>query len=461
MSDQNTMKKEYTGGPVVTGVTGATEPRARKVYRCVHRKHAPDWTEARDDGMLEGAAPQASPANDAKPDRMTVLQGEMKAMQNQMDFICRAMGKLLAFDNCKPNVAAEHIEGEEDMLHKAKLPNGTWVTGNSAQQLADRVLEAANCERRRKETPLMENYIQIWFDTYKRPKLRPGTTKTYWTDIKKHIIPFFAGKHLDEIRTEDIQRFYTSKENLSKSTVHHLGIYLHQIFDSAIEDHYIESNPTVSKRLTMSQKVTEREPVSHEHVLQIIKELPKLQPVDKMYLACLLYTGARRGEVLALRWENIDFANNLINIKDAVNYGGKNSNQPMVGPTKSKAGVRTVPMLPGLRSVLAPNRQISGLLFESESGQPLTERTVRCMWTRIGEKVPVIKENDYTAHQFRHAFATSVEASGVDPKTLQVILGHSDIGTTMNRYVHGRVDRVKAVIEQCNTMFEGEEAAKN
>ena len=307
----------------------------------------------------------------------------------------------------------EYIEGSaDDMRYKAQLPNGKWISAESTQQLVDKIMEQTTQPVVRKDIPLLRDYIREWFETYKLPKLRQGTAKNYLNDINKHIIPYFYDLRLDEIDTHQIQQFYTAKAHLAKSTVHHLSIYLNQIFNSAIEDGYIQRNPAQSKRLTMSRKVTVREDVKPEYLQQIIRQLNKLEPLERVMLSILIYTGARRGEMLALQWSDIDFENNLIHISRAVTYSSKDSNTPVIGKTKSDAGVRNVPLLPELKVILAPFRQISGFVVHSANSEtPLSQSAFRRAWERIGKVIPVIAENGYTPHQFRHAFATAANAA--------------------------------------------------
>jgi integrase len=167
--------------------------------------------------------------------------------------------------------------------------------------------------------------------------------------IRKHLVPFFGDMRLDEINTVDVQRFYNQHAHQSRSTVNKLALILHGIFDSAIEDGLCVIDPTRSKRLTYSKKKTFREALSIEDAQDIITNLPKLELKDRLLVALLLFTGIRRGEALGLQWEDIDFDRKLINIRRSVRFAG---NKGYIGPTKSKAGVRLIPLEPQLEEIL-------------------------------------------------------------------------------------------------------------
>ena len=121
---------------------------------------------------------------------------------------------------------------------------------------------------------LFADYAWEWFESYKEPKLRPGTEMNYRLIIRKHLVPFFGDMRLDEINTVDVQRFYNQHAHQSRSTVNKLALIVHGIFDSAIEDGLCIIDPTRSKRLTYSKKKTFREALSIEDAQDIIAKLP-------------------------------------------------------------------------------------------------------------------------------------------------------------------------------------------
>jgi integrase len=281
---------------------------------------------------------------------------------------------------------------------------------------------------------LFADYAWEWFESYKVPKLRPGTEMNYRLIIRKHLVPFFGSMRLDEITTVDVQRFYNQHAHQSRSTVNKLALILHGIFDSAIEDGLCVIDPTRSKRLTYSKKKTVREALSIEDAQDIICNLGKLELKDRLLVALLIFTGIRRGEALGLQWEDIDFNRKLINIRRSVRFAG---NKGYIGPTKSKAGVRPIPLEPQLEEILTALPH-GGKYILGNGEFPITEMTYKRGWERICR---TINMHGATAHVLRHTYIT-MAAAHLDIKTLQTIAGHSDISTTMNRYAHGREDKI-------------------
>ena len=269
----------------------------------------------------------------------------------------------------------------------------------------------------KKPSPLMSEYVNQWFESFKKKKLRPRTQVTYDSLIRTHIKPFFGDKPVGDIDVSTIQQFYDSKNGLSKSTVRQCKILLHQIFNAAIEDNLIDHNPTESVRLTYSGRVTERQALTQLEIKDVIRQMVRLKGSDHRLLAIMIYTGVRRGEACGLRWEDIDFDSNMIHIKRAVSFV---ANQPLVGQTKSKAGIRDIPLLPELKAILEPYRREKGYLV-GRGEEPVTERAYICAFNRIIKKMDL---HGATAHIFRHTFLT-MAMDVVDLKTLQTIAGHS------------------------------------
>lgn len=160
-------------------------------------------------------------------------------------------------------------------------------------------------------------------------------------------------------------------------------------------------------------------------------------------MALLIFTGIRRGEALGLQWADIDFERKLISIKRSVRFVG---NKGYIGPTKSSAGVRLIPLSPQLEEVLAQVDH-GGKYLLGNGEFPITEMTYKRGWERICRTIDM---HGATAHVLRHTYIT-MAAAHLDVKTLQTIAGHADISTTMNRYAHGREDR----IIQANALLAG------
>ena len=319
------------------------------------------------------------------------------------------------------------------------------ITINGIEIPVPQELIAAMLMGQQKEAPLFADYARQWFERYKRPKLREKTNLLYEGFLENHLIPFFGQKQVGAITSEEIQCFYDAKADLSHSTTRQMKVVLHQILDSAIEDGYRQDNPTESKRHVLPAKVTTRNALTADEIHDVIRQMVRLKPQDLLLLSLLIYTGERRGEVLGLRWEDIDFKNNMISVSRAVVHI---RNKPLVGNPKSQAGKRKVPLLPELKEILLRYRKAEGYIIGNGT-EPISEKAFDRRYERIRRQVDL---HGATPHVFRHTFLT-MASDKIDPKTLQAIAGHSTFSLTFNKYVHKRDDKVQESATKLKQLF--------
>ena len=327
-----------------------------------------------------------------------------------------------------------------------------WATGHNIDELNDRIVqlyvdfglinrfthaESTTLQSDKPHIPTFKEYTTKWFETFKKPVLKPTTQQGYRSNLRIHLYPFFGEMRLDEITTEDVQRFLNEREHLAKNTMHTIFVLLSEIMESAFEDRLAPSNPTKSKRLMIpSTRKKTRDALSPEQLKQIIRDIPeKLKDdTERRMMAIILFTGVRRGEMLGLRWEDFDYENHLINVRRAVSY---TTNQPIVSTTKTASGSRVIPLDEQLVEFLKPI-QSTGYVIGGE--KPLTQTVYRRIQQHINDKIDLYGA---TPHTFRHSYISALVEAGVDLKTVQQISGHANVMTTMNIYTHTRTSRVQ------------------
>lgn len=283
----------------------------------------------------------------------------------------------------------------------------------------------------KRDTISVSAYGNKWYELYHRPKVGYNTAQNARIILDKHIYPYIGNMMLHEVTHDDIQNIFTQMSDYAASTVDKVKIILNQLFSNALEDGIISCNIMLSKRYILSTKVTERLPLSPEQARQIIEQSVNLEELDRTLLLLFMYTGMRRGEALALIWDDVDFENKVIHISKSVDF---KTNRPTIKPPKSKAGIRDVPLADHLSKTLMQRESKQGYVITNprDSTIPLTEVGYRRMWERIGKRINLFGA---TAHVLRHTFDTLIQPH-TDIKTLQTIMGHADISTTMNRYAH-------------------------
>ena len=155
---------------------------------------------------------------------------------------------------------------------------------------------------------------------------------------------------------------------------------------------------------------------------------------ERRMIALFVFTGMRRGEVLGLRWEDIDFKKKLIHVERSVTYA---HNQPEITSTKTASGKRVIPLDERLEALLKPVISSGYVLGGNE---PLTNMVFRRLYKNIGDKVNLFGA---TPHIFRHSYITTLAKTDLDLKTIQRISGHANISTTLSIYTHTREEEIQ------------------
>ncbi len=339
-------------------------------------------------------------------------------------------------------------EFEMAKIRRPYIVNGVivWIVGNSEQEIADKYADLKNGS-----VPLPQpkkpkhNFAKFAKDNwqYITQTVLELTARDYADTMNVHILPHFGNMNIEDITWRDVQRFYNKYQDRAFSTLNRWHVILSRILKIAVGDEIIPIDPTKDSRLTHSRKRTKRPVPTKQEFKQILDEIPNLKRQHEMlYMALVCYTGLRKGEVLALRWDDIDFVNDKIHITKATQTRKTSMKNPgKIQAPKSEAGKRTVPLVEPLKKILLNNRhQYEFIVTHPKTKEPInTEGKFVGMWQGIARQIDL---GEYTSHSFRHAVCSTLLSSGVDIKTTQTIIGHSSASTTLDIYGHAMPDKV-------------------
>lgn len=254
----------------------------------------------------------------------------------------------------------------------------------------------------------------------------------------------FSGRFVHDIGPNEINAYiiWVAGRGYARRTVQvHLDM-LNMIYNYAIIQRWCENNPCTAVKLPGGLPKGKRELPSDEE-LSAVKRGVELE--FGLFPFMLLHTGMRRGELLALRWEDIDYLHRIIYVNKAIYFDG---NTPCVKPPKTEAGNRTVMILDELMNVL-PGPGV-GYVFGGE--KPLTLSAFLTRWKNWCRAAGV----KITPHQLRHAFATVLFDAGIDVKDAQDILGHASMTVTRDIYTHIRKQRREETARRVNAFLSGQ-----
>jgi integrase len=271
---------------------------------------------------------------------------------------------------------------------------------------------------------------------------KPSVFRSYETALRLHVLPELGGRKLVDVQRRDVQRLADGllANGRDPSTVRNALMPLRVIYRRALEDGDVAVNPCSGLRLPALRGQRDRI-VSPEQASAL---LAALRNDDRVVWALALYAGLRRGELMALRWEDVDLASGIIRVERSWDDKARVFVEP-----KSRAGRRRVPVAGVLRDLLVEHKLrrrgvlvVPGLDGGPFRGSAFADRALRA-WKRVGLET-------ITLHEARHTFASMMIAAGVNARALASYMGHSSVTITYDRYGHlmpGNEDEAAALLD--------------
>ena len=337
--------------------------------------------------------------------------------------------------------------------------HGTGLTVKGNKKRAEELLR----EARRSFTPpkpdrkedlgpdmLFSEYMLYWLQII-RPAVQQTTWSSYCFNVKDHIVPWFekTGITLGGLQARHIQQFYLHElETLKATSVLRQHANLHKALKYAVKLDLIPGNPV--------DKVERPKPEKYMAAYYTAEEMEQLFEAARghrleLILQFAAFYGLRRGEVLGLRWDAVDFEAGTLTIRHIVtsaHIGGKTV-LVEADRAKTKSSLRALPLVAGfarrLRALKAQqaynetlcgncyNQKYKGYLFVDEIGNLILPNAVTDGFARLLADHGLRK---IRFHDLRHSCASLLLKQGVPMKQIQEWLGHSDISTTANIYAH-------------------------
>jgi len=257
---------------------------------------------------------------------------------------------------------------------------------------------------------------------------KPSAIRSYEAALRLYILPDLGAFKLGDVQRRDVQQLADELLGSGRdpSTIRNALMPLRVIYRRALEDGDVVVNPCAAVRLPAVRGRRERIASPHE-AAALLRAVPA---ADRALWALALYAGLRRGELMALRWSDVDLAAGVIRIERAWDP----KSRVLVEP-KSRAGRRRVPIAAVLRGMLVEHKMAAhGELVLGRAGgspvnpEPFAARAVRA-WRDAGLE-PI------TLHEGRHTFASLMIAAGVNARALTTYMGHASVTITYDRYGH-------------------------
>ena len=301
-------------------------------------------------------------------------------------------------------------------------------------------------------------WMDVWFETYAKLKVRPSSHQTYKGYINNHIKPYVGSIPLSKLTSLDLQKLYkmlltegridrieskNQPKGLSAKTVRNINQIISSALNLAKEQKLLASNPAEACALPRVEH-REMKTLPVEQLTSFLREAKETGVYEMYYIE--LATGLRRGELLGLKWQDIDMVNGTIRVQRQV---ARIDGEIVEAPLKTKNSYRNVSIGADAIEVLKEQKKKVGdseYVFPSPNGGPISPDSVLNMLHRVLERAGLPK---IRFHDLRHTFATLALQNGVDIKTVSGMLGHFSAGFTLDTYAHVTTSAQR---EAANTM---------
>ncbi len=350
----------------------------------------------------------------------------------------------------------EHLENliiamNQNGMKRIRLPipkeyGGGYATGDSLESAVQNLIKRLE-QRKTDQSPIFSDYYNDWIALKKDEGLSQVTIANYEGIANRYLLPWFGKMRLCQITPDDIQRYFNSIMQMSKSISVQSRAILSGIFDRAKRNRIIDDNP-MWYRYKSSTKEGEKVVLQDDDLIDIIRDLDKISVVrDYIYACFLCFTAMRREEILGLKWGDLDFEGHNILIRSAVKFPD-GQNVPIVDiPKDNSVGIMRMPrMLEDRIQKFQGNLDDYVLPYsEEEPDKPMTKSMFTKMWRRLKRDLNL---KGATSHSFRASYASMVIAHcNADPKTLQKLLRHKTPDLAIRVYAKHNENKIRTTEE--------------
>jgi integrase len=295
-------------------------------------------------------------------------------------------------------------------------------------------------------TTTVEQWLTTWLERKART-LKPQTIRSYRSKIARYIVPAIGRHRLSDLRAGHIDTMYdTMRANgLAEATLRQAHAILGKALEDAIRKGLLNTNPTKRADAPTTEKA-ERDQLTVDQARTVLRTAG-----DDARWWLALFCGMRQGEVLGLRWEDVDLDRGILHIRQTLQTAEDGS--LIFGTPKSRAASRSWPMPPQiaarLRLLWDATKDHSGLIFARPDGKPIRPRDDWQAWRDLLAKAdaPTI-----ALHAARNSAASVMEAAGIPDRLIAQILGHSTVQIT-HGYQHADHDRIAGAWRQVGDML--------
>ena len=335
-----------------------------------------------------------------------------------------------------------YTAGRDSVTGKAIYRNVLGKTQAEVKEKLKTAIEKTRVLPLKTEHYTVGQWLDAWMENYAKLQVRPSSHKTYQGFISNHIKPALGDLPLEKLTAMDLQRLYkhllesgrvectesrSKPKGLSVKTVRNINQMISSALNYAVEQHLIPTNPTKGCVLPKLER-KEMKILPPESLGTFFEEARRSGVFELYYID--LATGLRRGELLGLKWSDIDLNKGILHVRRQVL---RQNGKVVEAPLKTKNSYRNIAIGADAIKVLKGMEQKDEYVFPSPFGGPMSPDSVLHMLQRVLKRAGLER---IRFHDLRHTFSVLALQNGVDVKTLSAMLGHYSAGFTLDTYAH-------------------------
>ena len=306
-----------------------------------------------------------------------------------------------------------------------------------------------------------KEWLKEWLENYIKPTVKSRTHSRYSEIINQHVVPKLGEYELSDLTPGVLQHYVTAllqsgnlktgkglAVNSVNSIVNVIQNSLHTAFNLGLIKEYTADR--IKRPRAQEKEVTCFSEQEQKRIEQAVLNCKK----DKMFgIMLCLYSGLRVGELLALKWQDVDLQKGILNVTKSCHDGkGEDGRYIRIDDTpKTLSSRRVIPLpkqlLPFMREA---KRKSCSEYVVSKNGMPISVRSYQRSFDLLQKKIKIPHRG---FHSLRHTFATRALECGMDVKTLSEILGHKSPTVTLNRYVHSLMEHKQVMMNRLGKMI--------
>ena len=335
-----------------------------------------------------------------------------------------------------------YTAGRDPVTGKVIYKNVLGKTQAEVKAKLKAAIEKSNSPVAVTERYTVGQWLDAWMENYAKLQVRPSSHKTYQGFIENHIKPTLGDILLEKLTAMDLQRLYkhllesgrvectearNKPKGLSVKTVRNINQMISSALNCAVGQKLIPSNPTKGCVLPKLER-KEMKILPPENLGTFLEEARRSGVFELYYID--LATGLRRGELLGLKWSDIDLDKGIIHVRRQVL---RQNGEVVEAPLKTKNSYRNIAIGTDAIEILKGIEQKDEYVFPSPFGGPMSPDSVLHMLQRVLRRAGLER---IRFHDLRHTFSVLALQNGVDVKTLSAMLGHYSAGFTLDTYAH-------------------------